>query len=206
MIDSESIFLKSVDLAFKKTGIEVPHDVIIDMIGRKKEDSHEIVVRTLNGRADVEEFWKVFYEIREEIIKNEGVGIKKGCVELFEYLDSHHIDRAIGTSSDSYRVNQLLGITHLENGFKVYVDGDMVENGKPNPDIYLKCLELGKVKPEEAIVFEDSLNGLLSAVNAGIRCVLVPDLSVIPEEDKKKAYMVLDNLLEAIPLFENGQL
>ena len=46
---------------------------------------------------------------------------------------------------------------------------------KPAPDLYLAaCAGLG-VRPAEAIAFEDSRNGMLSAQAAGIRCVVVPN-------------------------------
>ena len=46
---------------------------------------------------------------------------------------------------------------------------------KPAPDLYLAaCAGLG-VRPEEAIAFEDSRNGMLAAQAAGMRCVVVPN-------------------------------
>ena len=53
--------------------------------------------------------------------------------------------------------------------------GDMVEHGKPAPDIYLKaCEELG-VAPGQALAVEDSFNGIRSAYAAGLYTVMVPD-------------------------------
>lgn len=46
---------------------------------------------------------------------------------------------------------------------------------KPSPDLYLAaCAALG-VRPDEAIAFEDSRNGMLAAQAAGMRCVVVPN-------------------------------
>ncbi|HTJ60810.1 MAG TPA: HAD-IA family hydrolase [Candidatus Saccharimonadales bacterium] len=46
---------------------------------------------------------------------------------------------------------------------------------KPAPDLYLAaCAGLG-VRPDEAIAFEDSRNGMLAAQAAGMRCVVVPN-------------------------------
>ena len=46
---------------------------------------------------------------------------------------------------------------------------------KPNPDIYLKSLERLKVQKNEAVVFEDSLNGVEASRRAGIFVVAVPN-------------------------------
>lgn len=75
-------------------------------------------------------------------------------------------ERAIGylTDHDIYKY------------FDKLIFGDMIEHGKPAPDIYLKaCEELG-VQPEEAIAVEDSINGIKSAGTAGLYPVMVIDL------------------------------
>lgn len=57
--------------------------------------------------------------------------------------------------------------------FDVVAAGDMVAAKKPAPDVYLLALERLGVAPEEALAFEDSRNGLVSARAAGIPVVLV---------------------------------
>ena len=56
------------------------------------------------------------------------------------------------------------------------VCGDDVKNGKPEPDLFLCALhKFPGVKPEEALVFEDSPLGILAANKAGIPAIFVPD-------------------------------
>lgn len=58
----------------------------------------------------------------------------------------------------------------------------MVENGKPQPDIYLyACQEMGEL-PENCMAVEDSPNGVRSAASAGLVTVMVPDLTQPDEE------------------------
>lgn len=84
---------------------------------------------------------------------------------------------AIGSSSPHSWVDthlKRLGIFHY---FNPVVCQDDVAPGrtKPNPDIYLKTLEQLKVQNTEAVVFEDSPNGVLAAQRAGIFVVAVPN-------------------------------
>jgi HAD superfamily hydrolase (TIGR01509 family) len=55
---------------------------------------------------------------------------------------------------------------------------------KPNPDLFLKALDQLKVRKSEAIVFEDSPNGVKAAQSAGIFVVVVtnPTTSLLPFE------------------------
>jgi HAD superfamily hydrolase (TIGR01509 family) len=82
--------------------------------------------------------------------------------------------------------------TELASRFSVFA-GDVVPAKKPDPAIYLLALsELG-CTPGDAIVIEDSRNGLLAAVGAGLRCVVTVS-SYTAEEDMREAALVVSSL------------
>jgi len=71
--------------------------------------------------------------------------------------------------------------------------GDVVPAKKPDPGIYLLALgELG-VDPADALVVEDSRNGLLAAVGAHLRCVVTVS-GYTAEEDMSEAALVVSSL------------
>ena len=76
--------------------------------------------------------------------------------------------------------------------FEVFA-GDIVPAKKPDPAIYLLALERMGVTPAEAIVVEDSRNGLLAAVGAGLRCVVTVS-SYTADEDMSEAVLVVSSL------------
>ena len=59
--------------------------------------------------------------------------------------------------------------------FEVIKTREDVEKVKPDPALYRVAIEELGIKPSEAVVFEDSLNGLRAAVAAGLTCVVVPN-------------------------------
>ena len=71
--------------------------------------------------------------------------------------------------------------------------GDVVPAKKPDPAIYLLALEELEVAPDDAIVVEDSRNGLLAAVGAGLRCVVTVS-SYTEQEDMSEAALVVSSL------------
>jgi HAD superfamily hydrolase (TIGR01509 family) len=71
--------------------------------------------------------------------------------------------------------------------------GDIVPAKKPDPAIYVLAIEQLGVAPDEAIVVEDSRNGLLAAVGAGLRC-LVTVSSYTADEDMSEALLVVTSL------------
>ena len=71
--------------------------------------------------------------------------------------------------------------------------GDVVPAKKPDPGIYLLAMDELGVTPADAIVVEDSRNGLLAAVGAGLRCVVTLS-SYTADEDMTEAALVVTNL------------
>ena len=59
--------------------------------------------------------------------------------------------------------------------FKV-VSAEDVKRGKPYPDIYEYACRKLNLRPEECIAYEDSPNGIISAHDAGINAIMIPDM------------------------------
>jgi HAD superfamily hydrolase (TIGR01509 family) len=73
--------------------------------------------------------------------------------------------------------------------------GDVVPAKKPDPAIYALALDRLGIGPGDAIAVEDSRNGLLAAVGAGLRCVVTVS-SYTAEEDMSEATIVVTSLGE----------
>ena len=71
--------------------------------------------------------------------------------------------------------------------------GDVVPAKKPDPAIYLLAVQQLGIAPEDAIVIEDSRNGLLAAIGAGLRCVVTVS-SYTVDEDMSEAVLVVSSL------------
>jgi HAD superfamily hydrolase (TIGR01509 family) len=59
--------------------------------------------------------------------------------------------------------------------FDYIVTADLVENIKPEPDLFLKAIELANVEKKNAIIIEDSKNGLIAGMRAGIDVIICPN-------------------------------
>ena len=128
----------------------------------------------------------------------EPIPVKKGALELLNYLDDHHILKAVATSTSRFQAERMLKNAQLFERFDIIVCGDEINHGKPDGEIYLTTIKQMQLSPEEVYVFEDSQNGLLSAHNAGIKTFWVPDVAKVNPEVQKLATYQIASLDEAI--------
>ncbi len=140
-------------------------------------------------------------ELMNSHIEVNGLEKKSGLDELLMYIKGKY-KIAVATATDYKRTEMYLKRENIFDYFDCIVCCSMVENGKPEPDIYLKaCEELG-LEPSECIALEDSPNGILSAYRAGCRPIMVPDLSQPDEETAAMLYAKADDLSEVIGILE----
>jgi HAD superfamily hydrolase (TIGR01509 family) len=82
---------------------------------------------------------------------------------------------AVASSSTREWVVGHLTRLGLIDAFDCVKCSDDVERTKPDPALYRAALAALGLRPEEAIVFEDSPNGVLAAKRAGLYCVAIPN-------------------------------
>ena len=150
------------------------------------------------------DYWKI-REYRkkqvEDILKENGIPLKPGCKEILQWLRDNNIFISLVTANDRERAERHLKKIGLFEYFNAVVCADMVERGKPAPDIYAYACKTLDVEPECTFAIEDSPNGIRSAHDAGCNAVMIPDLTEPDEELQKLLYARLDNLLEIKNLF-----
>lgn len=101
----------------------------------------------------------------------------------------------LATSAARPVVETVLDETGWKRFFEVVVSADDVKRGKPEPDIYLRVLELMHADPATTEAVEDSTNGIRSAHAAGLRVIAVPNREFPPKPDALAlAALVIPNL------------
>jgi putative hydrolase of the HAD superfamily len=105
---------------------------------------------------------------------------------------------AVASSSSHNWVEGHLRRLGLLDNFEVILCREDVRQIKPDPELFLTTLEALKLQADEALVFEDSLNGVLAARRAGMRVVAVPNL-ITTQTTIEDASLVLASLAE-LPL------
>lgn len=139
------------------------------------------------------------YKIRE----TEGIPVKKGVKDIFEYIRNNGLKCAVATSTRRESAEKTLHEIEVWDYLDAVVYGDEVEHGKPEPDIFLRAAKAIGISPSEAVVVEDSINGIKAGYAAGMRVVHIPDTIAIDDDIRKLTYMVCDDLNGLIDVVES---
>lgn len=99
----------------------------------------------------------------------ENLHLVTGLPAFLDLLVSQHVPIAIATASRKFNVDWYIKTFDLLRWFKkeniIYDDGTLTR-GKPDPMIYQRAMKKLHRKPEDCLIFEDSVSGLKSALNA----------------------------------------
>lgn len=93
-----------------------------------------------------------------------------GAVQLLRYLRRAHIPHGIATSGKRAEIKSSLKALSLHRG-TIVIDGDMVAEVKPEPDLFLTCQERLKVQRDQCVVVGDAVWDIHAARRSGILSV-----------------------------------
>ncbi|MBO5898069.1 MAG: HAD family phosphatase [Clostridia bacterium] len=131
-----------------------------------------------------------------------GVPKKPGLDELFSYLKANGIRIGLATSTRRARTVEMLTKAGLLDRFDAIMAGDMVENGKPDPEIYLRAAQEMGIDPAECMGVEDSLAGVEAIHRAGMFTVMIPDMVAPTPAVEAMLDVKCNSLHEIIPLLQ----
>jgi beta-phosphoglucomutase len=94
-----------------------------------------------------------------------------GLKHLLQIAREKKIALALATMSDLQNTSFIVDKLGIRSSFDVIAGAEQITKGKPHPEIYELVLSTLKIKADEAIVFEDSQGGVLSAKAAGIKVI-----------------------------------
>jgi HAD superfamily hydrolase (TIGR01509 family) len=185
---------------YREHGHELPLDRWFDYIGREGGyfDAGDHLAALVG-----EGFDRDAARLRRDARKTELIAALDVMVGVREYVaDAKRLGLRLAVASSSSRAWVLghLERLRLDTDWDAVRTRDDVARTKPAPDLYLAAVEALGVAPQDAVAFEDSMNGIAAAKAAGLRCVAVPN-ALTTGMDLSRADLRLASLAET-PLEE----
>lgn len=203
LLDTEKIYMQAWREAGEQFGYKIPEEALLRTRAINRKHAEEIFKEYLGQDFCYEKLVPERIRIAEQLIDQSSNLLKPGVNELLDALESKGIAMAVASSTNLEKTRAHLTHAGLLHRFNAIVGGDMIERGKPNPDIFLLAAQLIKVPPDECIVAEDSPAGIEAAFRGGFRGILIPDCVPANEKTTKIAYKTLNTLFELKEILED---
>jgi HAD superfamily hydrolase (TIGR01509 family) len=133
--------------------------------------------------------------LMQELVEDGHVEVRPGARRLLDELAEADVRLAVATTGSRGWVEKLLDRLLPGVDFEVSVCGDEVEARKPDPEAFTVALERLGLTADEAVVIEDSAEGLEAAIAAGLPTVVVVN-GYTRDHDLAAAGLVLDGFGE----------
>ena len=199
LIDSERVlYLNNGMEISKKLGYPLSEEFLRSLMGCNWKLYAEKILEHKGKDFPIDEYLNMLFERIEDVLNNGSIPLMKGTKELLDYCKDHNIKMAVATSTPKDKAIRCLDNAGIKDYFDYVVCGDMVEKGKPEPDIYLSVVDHFKIDLDKLIVLEDGHSGSLAARRANCRLIIVEDLANVEKQDRDYAELLPSSLLEVI--------
>ena len=202
LIDSEPCWEEAGKITLEKYNLSLSSDEYASTIGLRTKEWIEWWFRKY--KVDSVHAPKAEMDIFENairIIDEKGEALP-GVHEVIELFRRNDFKIGIATSSPLALVDVVarkLGISDL---IQAVSSAENLNYGKPHPEVYLDCARALGSSPLQCICFEDSVNGMIAAKAARMKCVVVP----APMHRNHKEYMLADLQLKTLVEFDEKTL
>ena len=168
LVDSEILVAKAFAKYMQNSGIDIDEKEFASLAGKKTVQVIDILSKKYSIK-DQEKFFRDIMEIASNIYKKELATVKGA----YDFVSNLKLNLFIGSNSMKERIIDGLQRVKLDKYFKpeqVY-SFDLVDNPKPDPDVYLKALEDNNLIKTETIIIEDSAVGVMAGVAANVKVI-----------------------------------
>lgn len=194
MIDTERLYFDVERTVARKFGKEVKDETLWKMMGRKPLEAITIYAEELGLDISPREL----LDIRDDLFAKKLINEVEAMPGLFDILNCFggKLKMAIATGSPDKFLKIVLDKLKIEDYFDVLQTSDEIEQGKPDPEIYIKTADKLGIIPANCIVLEDSSNGALAGVRAGCYTIAVPS-EYTNRQDFSFVHYIARNLKDA---------
>lgn len=195
LIDSEPFWQAAEIEMLGTVGLQLTHEDCQQTLGQRidKVVEHWYNVKPWPMPPTLEDITNKIVNGVADRIQQEGEA-KQGVFDVLELFKAKNFPMAIASSSHYFLIQSVVRHLGIGDYLTVLHSAEFEAYGKPHPAVYLTTAEKLGVAPQQCLVIEDSMRGILSAKAAEMHCVAVPDPTLIGDARLSIADAVLPSL------------
>ena len=197
LVDSEKHYVLGTKKWLEDKGFEISEDELCKIIGKSSSQVNEYLANLLDVTPSYIDKYNSEYFNETNVINYQDYLFDDVKDVLYE-LKRRNIKLALCSGSETFLIERFIRNCELENIFDLTLSSEYLKH-KPDPEVYLKAMEILHLCQEECIIVEDSYQGIKAG--KATRCrVIARDASKykINQEEADKIINDLHELLEDI--------
>jgi sugar-phosphatase len=194
LIDSEPLWQEAEITVFATVGVALTRDMCRQTMGLRVDAAiaHWYARFPWEGPTPEQVKQAVLAEVRRLIVA-------RGCIlpgvrQALDLTRASGARLALASSSPLALIETAIQQLGIAPYFDVVHSAEFEAFGKPHPAVYLSAARLLGVDPHRCVALEDSINGVIAAKAAGMRCIAVPERSALEDRRFGVADLVLASL------------
>ena len=168
IVDSMPLHHEAYKQIFEQFGITLDDQTFQkEFAGMKAEE----IFNTFLDRDDLD-YTKVADEREHKLIELTKRGLMPipGILKLLALVSERYV-LAVGSGARPAFVDMVLSALKIKHHFSAVVTSYAVAQGKPAPDVFLKCAEEMGVDPKDCVVIEDGISGMIASRSANMKSI-----------------------------------
>ena len=200
LIDSEPLWQEAANEIFSNNNVSISKEEYDKTTGLRTAEFLEHWFNHFKLDKSLIPAWdKLIVEAVIKKVKNKGI-VMNGVDYIFKFFEQHNFKIGLATSSPTSLIDAVVEMAGIKKYLQATASAQDLAYGKPHPQVYLNCATMLKSNPKDCICFEDSINGMVAAKAAKMKCVIVP----APSQAKDLRFSLADLQLSSLQNF--GQL
>lgn len=175
LINSEPFWQESEAKVFNSLGIETNKAMFEKFMGKRIDEVVDTMwnIQQWHGKSKEQVVTNIVDNVIS-LVNKKGEALN-GVQETLDAFKQSTLKISLASSSKMRIIESVLDKLDIKEYFEVVHSAEFEEYGKPHPQTFISTAKMLGVKPSECLVFEDSLNGVISALAANMICIAVPE-------------------------------
>lgn len=202
LTDTERQYCKNWIAAGEEIGINLTEEFLKTCMGFPRHEVRKKYLRLFGDDFDFEGLRLRMKERVKSQWEEYGVPLKEGAKGLLEYCRDKNIPCVVATSTYRESAEYMLKSAGIYDYFTAVVCGDDIENGKPNPDIFLEAAKRIGISATDCGGVEDSKSGIQAVRSAGMISFFIEDTLQADDEIRENADYVCSGLCDVLEILK----
>jgi len=194
LINSEPLWQIAQIETFVELGFNFTREMCEQTVGWRVDEVISYWTTRFNYTSHTNEYIVgVLLDKLKVFIANDGKAME-GVYDSIDFFKTKKIPMAIATSSPISIMHQVVETLNISSYFNYLCSAQHESNGKPHPAVFLAASNLLQVNPINCLVIEDSLNGVIAAKAARMKCIAIPE----PHNFRNPKFIIADIIANSL--------